>query len=43
MGRRLQKVVSAGHKSHVRTYIEYILAGGKHWGCKDVQGLTAVW
>lgn len=42
MVRRLQKVVLAGCRGCIWTYAEHIPAGSEHWGCKDVQGLTAV-
>lgn len=42
MVRRLQKVAWAGHEGSIRACAGCIPVGGKHWGCKDVQSLTAV-
>lgn len=42
MVRRLLQMVLAGCRDCIRAYVGCILVGGKHWGCGDVQGLTAV-
>jgi len=40
--RRLQKMILVGCRGCIRAYVGCIPAGGKHWGCRDVQGLTGV-